>query len=1202
MSDFDVIPQEAIDLLKQNPSMAAGFDKVYGTGASERVLMPKAEEAAPVPTEGRSVLGDIGVGITEIPKQAAGGALDALYNIYTAMRPPSLPALEVDLATGEANFEGIPTELPAEKRVELFDKQVEAADELRSKRYEETLRIESADSVTGGLIRGVSQFATGYALAGSLTKLQGIVGGFVNGALVDAFAFDPDDANLTRTLEDLGVDTGLFGEVMATDPDDPDFINRLRNVTEGGIAGSIVEAAGWAFKATKAYRAGRVSDAEKLLLNVDEALNPVRQEIEAGGKVLAEDAQETLRVADEFFGPIKPDDLPKAEPRMDPDGQLLMDLGDTPLRNATPVDPDMAPRKLYLTPEQVEARRYQANLAATAGVDERLTDISARSLDRYSKAEDLITDLAADTVVFKDEFAQMKGGDVQRWATVSRKAARMLREMAEDLGENPDQLVARFQSGGTLNPADLAAEIHARYRFKVTLDAEMRRMADAIAGKGFNPADFNVKSMEELKVKFFEYTQFSVNLNAGLESMTANVGRALNAMKMVKQGDDGIKKILQNGNIFTEVDAMARAIAENPNVSPVKAARDAFEAIHGFLDKINTIRINFLLSGPGTQEVNLISSAINSFAIPSQQIIGGAASMDARAVRHGVKTIQGMLAGYWDALEYAFRSGYYDEAILDPLTGKLDGDAFGRADLFGTTSVGQFMSKTVQLPSRFLMATDEFFKQSAYRGRIFADANELAIQKGLKGDAKTKFIQQYIKESFNEAGGATRSDALLQAQRATFTEPLDPGLASLLQQAAVKSPTVRFFLPFVKTPVNILSTTWQHMPIAGRTSARLRADLAAGGVRRAQARGKQIIGFSLFLMAGYLAATGTMTGSGPKDPRIREAWLKNNQPYAIRVLDENGKVNWISYARLEPMSNILAISADAMEIMNDSYNEIQGAGGKNLLGSIYMAFMENTVNKTFTQGIYDLMKLAMEADQPGGQSALNSMVASFVPNAINQLNGDGVYREARTLADTIMARTHLYNSVDPKRNILGEPVVRTLPKWDPLGLTYKDVREIDPVMEVLTEVMMANRSAIAQPARTLEGPSKIDLSTVPYKNGQSLYDRYLELIGTTEIGGKNLRERIAEEIEKPYFKRAPMGDTNVSPKGTKAEILRKIILAYRQKAQSELPELRELIIAEKRNDGQIKLEQLRQNRALFPLAPVTPSTRPRRTFEDLLKE
>lgn len=1204
MSDFAVIPQEAIDLLKSNPSMAAGFDRVYGAGASERVLAPKAEEPAPAQKPKDISLGErVWDATGRAVISGATNAVNELADSYEDFDEWGSRYLEERW--------GLPS------RIQFFDVNEDGslgAYNPRLVTYSESLgqrgfmvgevgvkgdapemEVTQPVTVTGQLVSGVSQFATGYALAGSLTKLRGIVGAFTNGAIADGLAFDPKDKNITAVLEDLGVDTGSFGDIMATDPDDPDYINRLRNVADGALAGAVVEAIGWSMKALKARRIGKLSEAEKLLGKADEALAPVHEEIATGSKALVDDAQETLKLADEIFGPVE------SKPRVTVDGQLETDLGDVSLRDATPIDPDMVPKKLFLTPEQVEARLYQATLAANAAVEERLTDVSARSLDKYSKADDFITDLAADKVVFKDEFTKMKGGDVQRWATVSRKAARMLREMAEDMGMNPDQLIARFQSGGTLDPADLAAEIHARYRFKVSLDSEMRRMADAIAGKGFDPKSFGVETLEELKVKFFEYTQFSVNLNAGLESLTSNLGRALNAMKMVKKGDEGIKKMLANTNVFADVDAMARAISENPGVSPTKAAKDAFEAVHGFLDKVNTVRINALLSGPGTQEVNLVSSFINSYAIPSQQIVGGVVTGDAKAVRHGIKTMQGMIAGYWDAVGTALKSGWYDEAFLDPFSGKIDGDFAGRVELFGSTAVGRFLSKTVQLPSRFLMATDEFFKQSTYRGRVFADANELAIQQGLRGKQKAEFIQKYLKESYSETGAAIRADALLQAQRATFTETLDPGLASLLQRAAVENPIVRFVIPFVKTPVNILSTTWQHMPAAGITSRRLRADLAAGGARRAQAVGKQVIGTALFAMAGHLAANGAMTGSGPSDPRTREAWLKNNQPYAIRVLDENGNVNWISYARLEPMSNLLAISADAVEIMADRYNEIQGPGGKSLMGAIYMAFVENTVNKTFTQGIYDFMKMVTEADQPGGQKALNNMIASFVPNALNQLNGDDVYREARTLVDSMMARTHLYNGVDPKRNILGEPVVRTLPKWDPLGLTHRDIREIDPVMEELTKVMVANRSSISEPAKIVPGPNKIDLTQIPYKEGQSLYDRYVELVGTVKINGRTLGEAIAHEIEKPAYKLAPMGGIGIT-RGTKAEILRKIIKAYREKAEVDLPELREIIIAERRGAGEALQEQARQNRALFPTAPVVPSARPRRTFEDLLKE
>ena len=293
-------------------------------------------------------------------------------------------------------------------------------------------------------------------------------------------------------------------------------------------------------------------------------------------------------------------------------------------------------------------------------------------------------------------------------------------------------------------------------------------------------------------------------------------------------------------------------------------------------------------------------------------------------------------------------------------------------------------------------------------------------------------------------------------------------------------------------------------------------------------------------------------------------------------------MEWISYARLEPLSNVFSIAADAVSVMGDEFNERESVP---MIQALQIAIMENTVNKTFTQGIYDAM--LMFVGRPEEQSrAANNFVASFVPNILNQTNGDDLLRETRTLADNIMARTGLYNRVDPRRNVLGEPVQRNLPKYDPLGLSHADVREVDAVMAELTRVGIITQTVTGQPARRLPGPNRIDLAEVPYSETQSIYDRWLELTGTVEIGGRTLRQELERVMASPAYLEAYDGDIGVAGRGTKGFILREIISNYRQAARGELPELIELIEAERMGQGNLIREGARVNRDLFPRADM----------------
>lgn len=1182
MSDFEVIPKQAIDHLIANPTTISQFNSAFGPGRAEEVLAnqnPRLEPEVQQDDDDWSYIG-------EATRAVVGGVRDAAQE--TGNFAKWVGDTVADGIWGEGNdiywtdngFEVLPREVGGDITILGDDGIVDLPEVADNK------------TMVGGFARGVSQFAAGYATFSKVTRLRGLKGAFINGALADAIVFNPEDPNITRVLEEFDIDTGVVGEVLATDPDDPEFINRLRNAAEGVLAGGVVEALGWGIRAARAAKAGDTQGAAKASAKQLEALKHLDDAIDEASGSLKADIDETMRVEKTIFS----DNIP--EPRSDADGQFSLDLGDDPLP-ARPTGTEGVPKvrsRIFLTPEKVERIRLQSSLAKGADPQAKTQNLSFRSLTTISSYDEVLDDIAGASAVMADEFAKLKGGDVQRWASVRAQAAAKLRQMAEITGENPEQLIARFQSAGDGDVTKLAAEIHAQSRYVLTVEQELKKMAqvisDANSGKPYDLSQFpGIRDLNELKLAFNQRREVGVNLLAGLDANRTNIARAMNAMKMVKQGDEGVRKMLTDPEAFRDIDAAARAVADpkNADASAIKTADKALSLIKEFGDKVNTFRINALLSGPGTQEVNLISNAIQGFLIPTEQLLGATVKGDRKLMAHAMRQLQGSFAGSLDFIQTALKAGWYDNAVLDPFNGKVEED-------FGKVFGNKYADNTITAPSRFLMTMDEFFKQSQYRGVVFADASAEASEQGLKGQQRSDFIKQYLAESYTDTGQATRGDALLQARRSTFTEPLEPGMASMIQKAAIDYPLVRFFIPFVRTPVNILSQTFQHFPVVGLASRRMRADLAAGGARAAQARGRQVTGAALTAMAGYLASSGYITGSGPQDPRIRKVWLKNNQPYAFRIQNEDGTVEWVSYARLEPLSNVFSIAADAVEIMNDEYNEAEKLP---VLQALTMAIMENTVNKTFTQGISDAM--TMFTGRPHEQAAAaRNFVASFVPNVLNQTNGDDMLREVRSVTDAILTRTHLYNQVDPKRNVLGEPIVRTLPKYDPLGLTEADTREIDPVLEEITKQALLNQSVADNPARRLAGPNRIDLSEVPYSDNQSVYDRWMELTGTVKISGRTLREELVKLMDSRMYKTAPEGAIGVNEK-TKGALIRRVIEAYRRKAQGEFPELLEIIKAEKQGTGMFLKDQIRRNRELFPV-PDAKSIPRRRSFEDLLNQ
>ncbi|WP_173489369.1 hypothetical protein, partial [Marinobacterium sp. xm-d-509] len=314
--------------------------------------------------------------------------------------------------------------------------------------------VQQPETVVGGVVSGISQFAAGYIGAGKFTKLTGLRGAFVNGAIADALVFDPNDKNVMGMLEQFGVDTGQLGEILATDPDDPEYINRLRNVAEGAAIGGVVEAIGWGIRSVRAARAGDEAAAAAARAKMDEALRPLDEALQEGAENLRADLDETFSTAKQMFG----DSLD-----MEPDGQLRMDLGDTPTpRVETPTAPH--PDRIYLTPQKVERIRYEGALSREVPLAQRLQDFSWRStttMSDYSEVADEITGVAS---VLRDEIMKAKGGDVQSLRTVRLQAAAAQRRLVAE-ARDPEALINTLRTTYSGDPDGLAAEVLARESF-----------------------------------------------------------------------------------------------------------------------------------------------------------------------------------------------------------------------------------------------------------------------------------------------------------------------------------------------------------------------------------------------------------------------------------------------------------------------------------------------------------------------------------------------------------------------------------------------------------------------------------------------------------------------------------------------------------------------------------------------------------------
>ena len=480
------------------------------------------------------------------------------------------------------------------------------------------------------------------------------------------------------------------------------------------------------------------------------------------------------------------------------------------------------------------------------------------------------------------------------------------------------------------------------------------------------------------------------------------IDQASNLRSVVKEGEDplpqfsmkeiidlaekGDKKSLRQLRVITK---RLQAAKGNPAALQKMGKYDAISRVSSAVLKgQNEIFINSILSGPETHAVNILSTALNSVARPLEQTLGSAVTGDLTGSLRGAKELFYLGESISESLKAAKLAFEIEDNIINPGAMIQDADRFtirmeGDSAL---ASIVNFLGTAIRLPSRFLLAEDEFFKSLNFRSYVKATAWEDGVRKGLKGQDLTDHIQRQFDgtieivntNSFKNVKDKQITELYERAQdyaaETTFTKSLDPdGVAGLVQKLGA-NPVGRIFLPFVRTPVNIFKAQARRTPGLNIFIEEYRQALRSPDPSiAAKARGEFVTGSLLWGTAAVVAmgqnnplSEFTITGGGPSNFQLlNQKRATGWQPYSFRFIlkDKDGNVRmgkdgkprykYVSYKRLDPWSSFLMMVADGSAIMGgltkqDRDDWAVAAG---------VALGRNITNKTYLQGITELSDL-----------------------------------------------------------------------------------------------------------------------------------------------------------------------------------------------------------------------------------------------------
>lgn len=375
--------------------------------------------------------------------------------------------------------------------------------------------------------------------------------------------------------------------------------------------------------------------------------------------------------------------------------------------------------------------------------------------------------------------------------------------------------------------------------------------------------------------------------------------------------------------------------------------------------------INSMLSNPGTWMANasgalwvpmrafsqLGGSVLLAAVSPSEARTTWAQSVAQLGAMNGALTDAAQI--FWQALktDRSIYSKTFEKGITGAAINRAFGGGIGQEYMGLLDTIGM----VVRAPSRFLMATDEFAKHLALRGEVVNRGVRKALENGIDIADKAG-MEQFLKSEVEQAFYLPTAQAVMEGKKpawglnkaydlrsgrefgselsyvadtATFQE--SNAFAQAIDKAIAKAPVLKPFVPFVKTPTNILKQAIFESTLLGpllklpgiavdnRLSpvgmiVDIQKRMLANPAETARVSGQIAFTTAIGALLYSKAVSGEVTGGGPErwmdqaQGRVaQQAWIKaGNTPYSWRMGD-----TVIPFTRFpEPVATLMRIYAD----------------------------------------------------------------------------------------------------------------------------------------------------------------------------------------------------------------------------------------------------------------------------------------------------
>jgi len=641
--------------------------------------------------------------------------------------------------------------------------------------------------------------------------------------------------------------------------------------------------------------------------------------------------------------------------------------------------------------------------------------------------------------------------------------------------------------------------------------------------------------------------------------------RGLGNYRMIMKGDPTLMDGLMTGKAKGDVNSLADTILSmtsagkgKMDLKGLKAATDKMKNPK-FLEELIRFRSAMMLSGPSTIEAAGLSNISKLWTEPFVEWVGhlGRGSAKKKARVRAMAQYAGNRRFFFDSWKQAAKAWKNGQHITDPFVTKVENQtdkslanmSWLRRNVWERGVHGAHLA---------LLFLDEGIKSNRARSLIYADTFSEAVEAGLppKGPEFEALLQKNLDAKIDQNGMLRDEEILREIRETTYTSDLEGDVGELINKLANFGGGYGrlFVVPFIRAPINIVSESMMYIPFSKAISAKQKNIMKNGSpVAKAKLKARKQLGVAAIGAIYYAAEEEMITGSGPADYKLREAWkAQGYEPNSIRVGDQ-----WVSYAKLGPVGLLMGLVADVNWITK---KDLAGTnvedGVLEVMGALTFAVTNNVLNKAYFSSISGLMDGLQNPDSLG--RTIESWFLSFTPNILNQMNSDLDVKEANTFMEKLQRRIPEWSeSLGNQYDLYGRVITKPAHDIPFYGYMFKN-REVvkDPVAEQIYKLGEGlDRAILNKPPYGL-GVTNTDYRDVyDYGESESVYAKYNRTIGEMRdpYTGDDLYKALEKMMGSDDYRYAPHSDEgDITP--PKVKMIQSVVNAYRSMAKERLHE------------------------------------------------